>query len=262
MSESKSLVSIILAGGLGKRMNSNIPKVLHIVKGIPMICHIINRAFDIGSKKILIIVGKYRKIIEERVSEYYHDIYLKEIIYIDQPEPLGTGNAIFHCIDWFKENADFQLSKILILSGDVPLITTETLTEFIGFKPFSNILMTYELDNPKGYGRIILDRDSGYIEKIIEEKDCTEKDRLNKTVNCGIYYLDYATLSGIIPKITNNNNSGEYYLTDMINLSFSNKNETNKNESIKGFTQYILPKEKHMEISNINTREDLEIINL
>lgn len=248
----KTIITIILAGGLGKRMNSDLPKVLHIVNGKPMICHVIDRALELNSKNILIVVGKYRKIIDETIAKYYDDgIRMTFFKFIDQPYPAGTGNAVLYCISWLNMNVRHLDPRILILSGDVPLITNETLQDFINYKPFSNVLMTYELDQPTGYGRILLDKESGYIEKIVEEKDCTEEQRQIKLVNCGIYFTDYSTLFDTLSKINNRNATGEYYLTDIISLSFNKK----------GFTSYTLPNEKHMEIANINTREDLDRIN-
>lgn len=251
MSKTQPLISIILAGGLGKRMNSELPKVLHIIKGKPMICHVIDRALELNSMNILIVVGKYRKIIDETIAKYYDDgIRMNFFKFIDQPYPVGTGNAVLHCISWLNMNVRHLDPRILILSGDVPLITKETLQDFINYKPFSNVLMTYELDEPKGYGRII-NYDSDYIEKIVEEKDCTEEQRQIKLVNCGIYYTDYYTLFHTLSRINNRNATGEYYLTDIISLSFHKK----------GFTSYTLPNEKHIEIANINTSEDLDRIN-
>lgn len=252
MSKTDSLISIILAGGLGKRMNSDLPKVLHIVNGKPMICHVIDRALELNSTNILIVVGKYRKIIDETIAKYYDDsIRMTFFKFIDQPSAVGTGNAVLCCIYWLNMNVRHLDPRILILSGDVPLITKETLQDFINYKPFSNVLMTYELDEPNGYGRIINYDDSDYIEKIVEEKDCTEEQRQIKLVNCGIYYTDYPTLFDTLSRINNRNATGEYYLTDIISLSF------HKN----GFTSYTLPNEKHMEIANINTSEDLDRIN-
>lgn len=249
----QSLITIILAGGLGKRMNSELPKVLHIVKGKPMICNVIDRAIELGSNKILIIVGKYRELIQNTISPFYEDsIYNDYFVFITQKEPQGTGDALYCCINWLSMNIKHIQCRILILNGDVPFIQTDTLRDFINFKPFSNILMIYEKDEPKGYGRIIMDKETGYIEKIIEEKECTEEQRLIQSVNCGIYCVDYPTLLDSLPKINNRNAAREYYLTDIIEISFSEN----------GFTPYILSKEKHIEIANINTKEDLMKYNL
>jgi bifunctional N-acetylglucosamine-1-phosphate-uridyltransferase/glucosamine-1-phosphate-acetyltransferase GlmU-like protein len=241
------LISIILAGGLGKRMNSELPKVLHIIKEKPMICHVIDRGVELNSHKILIIVGKYKEIIQNTIVSFYSENILEKIEYIDQPEPLGTGNALYCCIPFLTENGIYRHSQLLILSGDVPLISYETLSQFINYNPHSNCLMSYELENPYGYGRIFLE--NGVVQKIIEEKDCSDENKEIQMVNCGIYYINMDTCINIIPLITNKNKSNEYYLTDMISLAY---------EQNKGFTNYMLPKEKYIEIANINSQEDLQ----
>lgn len=242
------LISIIMAGGLGKRMNSDLPKVLHEIKNKPMICYVIDRAIDINSQFILIVVGKYKEIIQNTISQYYSENILDKIKYINQPEALGTGHAIQCCIP-FLSNIQNKDTHILILSGDVPLIRSETLHDFITYKANSNCLMTYELDEPMGYGRILLDNDNT-VKCIIEEKDCTEEEKKINNVNCGIYYIDIETCINILPSITNKNNANEYYLTDMIQFAYQTK----------GFTPFILPKEKYVEIANINTVHDLEMV--
>ena len=242
------LLSLIMAGGLGKRMNSDLPKVLHEIKNKPMICYVIDRAIDINSHKILIIVGKYKEIIQNTISKFYSENILDKIIYIDQPEPLGTGNAIQCCVPFLSSEEFDNNTKLLILSGDVPLISSETLLNFINYTPNSNCLMTYTLDNPYGYGRILLD--NNIIKSIIEEKDCSDEERNINIVNCGIYYLTIETCINILPLINNNNKSNEYYLTDMIQLAYPNN----------GFTKYELAKEKYIEIANINTCQDLEFV--
>lgn len=244
------MISIILAGGLGKRMNSELPKVLHTIKNRPMICHVIDRAIDIKSQKILIIVGKYREIIQNTISQFYSNEMLNLLEYIDQPEPLGTGNAIQCCIQFLLNTNLSNDTKILILSGDVPLISYETLLDFINYKNNLNCIMSYELEDPTGYGRIILEDD--IVRSIIEEKDCNDENKEIKLVNCGIYYLDMETCVNIIPLIDNINKSNEYYLTDMIDIAY---------DVHKGFANYVLPNEKYIEIANINTQIDLQSIN-
>jgi len=243
-----NITTIILAGGLGKRMNSDLPKVLHIINEVPMICNVIDRALDINSKNIVIIVGKYKTIIQETISRYYEDNIFNKFIFIDQYQPLGTGNALFCCYDWIKTTCS-EDSRILILSGDVPLISNNTLTDFINYKPFSNTLIGYELEVPTGYGRLLINQND-YIERIIEEKDCSKIERNIKIVNCGIYLIKYTTFIENIGLITNYNSAKEYYLTDIIGLSYVKE----------GFVPFFLEKEKYIEIANINTREDLENI--
>ena len=140
------MISIILAGGLGKRMNSEVPKVLHIVNGKPMICHVIDRALELNSEKILIIVGKYKEIIKQTIAEY---ITTDKICYIIQDEPLGTGNAIMSCIPFLKNINTTEDQDFLILSGDVPLIKYDTLMYLTNFKKGVNCLLSFILENAK-----------------------------------------------------------------------------------------------------------------
>lgn len=239
--------SIIMAGGLGKRMNSELPKVLHTINERPMITHVIDRALELNSHKILIIVGKYKGMIQNTISQFYSEKMLEQIEYIEQPEPLGTGNAIRCCIPFLMNHELPKNTQLLILSGDVPLISYETLSKFINYTPQKNCLMSYELENPTGYGRIFLE--DKIVRTIIEEKDCSDENKDIKLVNCGIYYIDIDTCLNIIPLIGNQNKSNEYYLTDMVSLAY---------EKNKSFTNYVLPKEKYVEIANINTQEDLQ----
>ena len=240
------MISIILAGGLGKRMNSELPKVLHIVNGKPMICNVIERALELRSEKILIIVGKYKEIIKKTIEEY---ITTEKIRYIIQQEPLGTGNAIMSCIPFLKSINTTEDEHFLILSGDVPLIKYDTLMYLTNFKKGENCLLSFILENPKGYGRI-LSNENGEIERIVEEKDCTDIQKEITSVNCGIYSLNFKTLL-LSLKIQNKNIANEYYLTDLIELAYKDG---------QPFYEFVLLKEKQNEILNINSKEDLEKI--
>jgi bifunctional UDP-N-acetylglucosamine pyrophosphorylase/glucosamine-1-phosphate N-acetyltransferase len=244
-----SFVSAIMAGGLGKRMKTSIPKVLNLVNNKPMICHVITKALVIGSQYVLIIVGKYKNEIKTVIDSEFLPDQLSKIVYIDQMEPLGTGHAIKCCIDFFITNDIDKNTNVLILSGDVPLIKTETIETLITQK---NSLLITRLDNPKGCGRIVFDKVYGSIEKIIEEKDCNDKEREIKYVNCGIYNLTVGTILNYIPLIKNENKSAEYYLTDIIDLLYVVDSPMRIIE---------LPKERQFEIININTPEDLNEAN-
>lgn len=240
------MISIILAGGLGKRMKSLLPKVLHIVNGKPMICHVIECALQMNSVMILIIVGKYKEIIEKTIKEY---IKTDKIKYIIQEEPLGTGNAITSCIPFLKEIDTLENEQFLILSGDVPLIKYDTLMYLMNYKKMENCLLSFIIENPKGYGRI-LSNENGEIEKIIEENDCTDIQKEITSVNCGIYSVNFKTLL-LSLKIKNENMANEYYLTDLIELAYKDG---------QPFYEFVLLKEKQNEILNINSKEDLEKI--
>ena len=246
------MIVIIMAGGLGKRMESEIPKVLHqvicpsdITKSYPMIIHIINTSIKINVKKIFVIVGKYKEIIKKTIEEYIGFNYLIE--YIDQEPALGTGHAI-KCslsllLNYSNENA-------LILSGDVPLISLSTLK---GLEGEINKLLITELDEPFGCGRILFNEfNSNKIIGIKEEKDCNEEEKKIKLVNCGIYQIKVIDLINLIPLINNNNKSNEYYLTDIIGLMI---------EHSIPIETFVLEKNLQYEIKNVNTKKDLEELN-
>lgn len=238
------LIITIMAGGLGKRMESNIPKVIHKLNNIPLIIHVINSALQLNPKKILIIVGKYKIEIEKEIKNYINQNIIEENIeYIIQNEPLGTGHAIRCCIDYFKNNIN---SNILILSGDVPLISKNTLVKFINSDKNISLLIN-EINNPYGYGRILLKNNN--FDKIIEEKDANDEEKLINIVNSGIYYIKSALLVKYLPLINNNNKQNEYYLTDILEI-IKNKEKININ-------LFLLEKNKNYEILGVNTKEQL-----
>lgn len=240
---------IIMAGGLGKRMNSQLPKVLHRVSGKPMIVHVIESGLHIKPFNICIVVGKYRDIIADTIAQYI-DIQIIEnhITYIDQPEPLGTGHAIMCCGDYIDKNK-LNIANILILSGDVPFIKTETISNLLS-TGFNARMLVAELDNPHGYGRVVLSpKNSHLIEKIVEEKDCNQEEKNIKLINGGIYSFRREILTRYIKLITNNNAQREYYLTDIIGFF------TRDNINI----DYIkLCDDDLIQITGINTPEQLE----
>jgi len=253
--------TIIMAGGLGKRMNSPLPKVLHKIGDFPMIYYVVKQAIKIGSQNILIVVGKYKDIIQQTLETFFTPGQLEQIHYILQPEIKyengdekvgGTGHAILCCLPFFTKNQIDPESNVFILSGDVPLLREETLVELSKTSTTSkNSLLITKSRNPTGCGRVFFD--NGHkITKIVEEKDCTMEERENKYVNCGIYNVNVDTLLKCVPFIKNNNKSGEYYLTDMIELAIHKQ---------MAFSFYELPQEQFYEVMNINNPEELEKAN-
>jgi len=245
------MIVIIMAGGLGKRMESDLPKVLHHVISptdtnisYPMIVHVIKTSINLGVKKIFIIVGTYKNIIKSTIEEYIG--FKNDLIeYVEQEPALGTGHAIKCALPAIS---NYKNEKALILSGDVPLISTNTL---FGLDGDINKLLITELTNPFGCGRILFNGD-GHMNGIREEKDCDENEKKIKFVNCGIYQIKVKDLINLIPQIDNKNKSNEYYLTDIIGLMISN--------SIQIET-FILKNESQYEIKNVNTKKDLEELN-
>lgn len=227
-------ITVIMAGGLGKRMNSTLPKVLHVINNKPMICHVISLALKV-SDHILIVVGKYKEIIQKTIDEYFPD---NNFEYILQDEPLGTGHCIQCCMQYL--NANFEDNdNVFILSGDVPLLSLETLN---ALRNHCNSVLITNRSNPYGYGRVLLENNK--IVGIVEEKDCTVEQKQITLVNCGIYYIRLDILSSTISKISNDNANREYYLPDIIKF-------------YDNFVPCITNKE--YEIFNINTQQELEI---
>ena len=235
---------IIMAGGLGKRMNSDIPKVLHNFNKKPMIVNIIETVMKLEINKIFIVVGKYRNIIQSIIEEYVISDFIE---YVIQSEALGTGHAIQSCYEKLLSNYQY---KTLILSGDVPLIRVETLKKMIDLE--SNcVILTATVENPYGYGRIV--RKDNIFLNIQEEKDCTIEEKKISEINAGIYLIHTNYLIGNILDITNKNKQEEYYLTDIFKL-LNIKNVKIDLLELKDSESY--------EIRGVNTMEQLRELNL
>lgn len=246
----KDLFVIILAGGLGKRMNSETPKVLHTVHGLPMLLHVIRAANELKPKKILLVVGKYKALIRTTLESYIDNdndigIGVDDIEFVDQHEPSGTGNAVLCCKDFLLRHTNN--SKTIILSGDVPLIESATLTKMVERDHQVSILTTSFI-NPTGYGRIVMKND--VFQKIVEEKECDEREKDIQLVNAGIYLFDTDILCRYVGNIKCNNSQAEYYITDIF--------ETIKECNID--TMCIDTKSQY-QIMGINTQRQLEDVN-
>jgi len=242
------LVVIIMAGGLGTRMESNIPKVIHKLGGIPMINRIIHNlnklSKKINLKQILIVVGKYKKQIQEAIEEYSE---LSNIIYVDQPEALGTGHAIQCCIGHLIK---YPNSNTLILSGDVPMFSTTSMFNLVNKLNKARITITTN-NSPTGYGRIIITNDK--FERIVEHNDCNSEQLNILKINCGIYAFNTEILCKWLPLIKNNNKKHEYYLTDIVEII--------KREENTEIELYDLPREKMIEVIGVNTISQLNELN-
>ena len=207
----KELRVIILAAGKGTRMNSDLPKVLHKLQGKTLIDYVIDESELLKPKEIILVVG-YKK---ERVIKHTESrINLK---YAIQEEQLGTGHAVLQTKELLKN----KKGHILILYGDVPNIKASTLLPIVDNHIINNCdltLITAEIDDPTGYGRIIRDK-KGNLLKIIEEKDCNNNEKKIKEWNPGIYIFKTEEVFKILDNIKTNNASKEYYLTDAIGLA-------------------------------------------
>ncbi len=239
-----NIIIIIMAGGTGKRMNSDIPKVLHKVGQYPMLYKIIMQARAIQPLKILVVVGQYFEIIKKTLASYTN---LNDIKFVIQNQALGTGHAVKCCMEHLNQ---YPQTKTLILSGDVPLITSETLLNMISNFNLASIMVS-NFQNPYGYGRII--EKNGIFNKITEQKDCSEEEKLIQKINCGVYAFNTQLLSQYISLINNNNCQNEYYLTDIIEII--------KNNEKINIELFEIPFNKQIEIMGVNTPQQLMEIN-
>lgn len=236
----KDLVVIIMAGGLGTRMESNVPKVIHKLGGIPMINHILRNLQKleekINLKQIFIVVGKYRNQIQEAIE---NDLVMRNITYVDQSEALGTGHAVQCCL---SELIKYPNSNTLILSGDVPMFSINSMFNLVNNLDKARITITTNV-NPRGYGRIIITNEK--FERIVEHNDCTPEQLNIVKINCGIYAFNTEILSKWLPYINNNNKKHEYYLTDIVEII--------RREENTEIELYDLPPEKMIEVIGVNT---------
>ncbi|MFA7388540.1 MAG: bifunctional UDP-N-acetylglucosamine diphosphorylase/glucosamine-1-phosphate N-acetyltransferase GlmU [Thiohalobacteraceae bacterium] len=203
-----ALTIIILAAGQGTRMHSALPKVLHPLAGRPLLEHVIDAAEGIGAAHIHIVYGHGGAQVRERLAA-------RKVGWIEQAQQLGTGHAVAQAMPAIADQ-----DQVLVLYGDVPLIGTETLKRLLAASAAGQFgLLTAELDDPTGYGRILRDAtadDEGRVTGIVEQKDATPEQLAIREINTGFLAVDAASLKRWVAALGNANAQGEYYLTDVI----------------------------------------------
>ncbi|MBI4125861.1 MAG: bifunctional UDP-N-acetylglucosamine diphosphorylase/glucosamine-1-phosphate N-acetyltransferase GlmU [Deltaproteobacteria bacterium] len=233
----KKLAIIVLAGGLGTRMKSLLPKVLHPLAGKPLLSYPVAIARAIKAKPVLVVVPPRVR----RIHEFVHEVGATAII---QSRPLGTAHAVAATETKLK---DFR-GCVVILSGDVPLLRIETVTALIKSvekKQATLGLTTMRLDDPGMYGRIVRDRD-GEIVRIVEARDASSEELNIREVNAGVYCVDKDWLFDALRRVKSDNAKQEYYLPDILSLAVAEG---------KGVTTFLTPDPD--EVLGINTRVDL-----
>jgi bifunctional UDP-N-acetylglucosamine pyrophosphorylase / glucosamine-1-phosphate N-acetyltransferase len=201
-----SLHIVILAAGKGTRMHSTLPKVLHKLSGKPLLEYVIKTSQSLHPEKIHIVYGDGGNLVREYFKQY-------DINWIEQPKQLGTGHAVMQALPHIE-----HASQVLILYGDVPLITTTTLKKLIKKMPPGGLnLLTAKFPDPSGFGRIIRD-DSNTIKAIIEHKDSTLSQLQIKEINSGMLTTTSKVLRDYLPRLRKGNSQEEYYLTDLISM--------------------------------------------
>lgn len=207
------LKAIILAAGEGKRMKSQIPKVLHRVCGQTMVEHVLETAEKCNTSQSIVVIGHGADAVSKSLRE--------DVKTVLQKEQLGTGHAVMMAQEYIEDEG-----TVIVLYGDGPLITEGTLNELIDYHNlggYSATVLTTDLIDPFGYGRIIRDKDQA-LEKIVEERDTSIEEKEVKEVNSGIYCFSSKELKEALPLLDNNNNQKEYYLTDVLSI-LKNKNK-------------------------------------
>ena len=234
------LKSVILAAGKGTRMKSETPKVLHTIFDKTLVGYVIEAVNGTGlADENYVIVGHQA----ERVEEYIKENYKNARTVIQSPQ-LGTGHAVSMVLPYLN---DFD-GEVVILCGDTPLITAETLKEFVEYHKSNKsdlTVMSAIFDNPTNYGRIIRNA-NGHVEGIVEEKDATPEQKGVKEINAGIYCLDWKKVKPAFSELKTNNAQGEYYLTDIIKWG---------NENDLAVNAYTL--KNNEEIYGINSKANL-----
>lgn len=203
-----STTVIILAAGKGTRMRSNLPKVLQPLAGRPLLGHVIDTAKKLQADHIITIYGHGGALVQ---NTFAHE----QVQWVEQAEQLGTGHAVKVTLPVLPREG-----VSLILSGDVPCITEQTLQKLLDVSRETQIgLVTLTLADATGYGRIV--RENGKIQAIVEHKDASEAQRQIQEINTGIYCVSNAKLHEWLPKLSNNNAQGEYYLTDIVAMAIA-----------------------------------------
>lgn len=232
------LAVIILGAGKGKRMKSKKAKVLHLVAGRPMIDYTVNLAASLGSKKIVLVVGHQGDEVRALLSG-------RRIETVEQKQQLGTAHAVLQAENILKSS---RHTDILILSGDVPLLKKETLKRLLREHKRAQAaatILTVEAPDPYGYGRVVRRRDSS-IERIVEERDASRKEKGIKEINSGIYCFKKDFLFKALKQVRRKNVQKEFYLTDVIGMARK-----------KGLPVHALLADDFTEVMGINTRIEL-----
>ena len=228
---------ILLAAGQGTRMKSALPKVLHPLGGKALFLHVLETARGLRPERVAIVIGHGAKPVQQACTD-------DDVRWVIQEKQLGTGHAVLCAREKF---ADFD-GDILILSGDVPLIREQTLRSMVEHhrrRRATVTLLTAQLDEPKGYGRLLRDTEKR-LTGITEEKDASEAERQIREVNAGVYVIAAPFLFHALSNVGNNNQQGEYYLPDIVRIGCD-----------QGKTVETFNIEDRREMLGINTREEL-----
>jgi UDP-N-acetylglucosamine diphosphorylase/glucosamine-1-phosphate N-acetyltransferase len=233
-----TLATVVLAAGKGKRMRSDLPKVLHTLAGRPLVEYLLDALVPLRPSRTVVVVG-YQA---DRVKSC---LVNRDVIFAEQTEQLGTGHAVMQA----REALDGFTGTILVLVGDAPLLSTRTLERFLAQHAESGAactLMTTRLDDPDQYGRIVRNAASD-VQAIVEHRDATPEERRIREINSGIIAFESGPLWDHIGRLSRTNAQAEYYLTDLVGIFGS-----------RGLKVGAFCVENEWEVLGINSQEQLQ----
>jgi UDP-N-acetylglucosamine diphosphorylase/glucosamine-1-phosphate N-acetyltransferase len=240
MKDAKNEAAVVILGaGLGTRMKSNKAKVLHEILQKPMVLYVVETAQKIAGNNVILVIGhqaeKVRRVVSEKV----------DVFFALQKEQLGTGHAVLCALPYIPNH----VGEVIILCGDVPLLTENTLMHLFEDHVTAGrdvSLLAVEIENPKGYGRLIINK-KRELTGIVEESDATEEQRKVKLINTGIYCIKKEFLFKSLKEIKSDNVKGEFYLTDIVEIGY-------RNQSVMG----VMVGDDWKETVGVNTIQDLQ----
>lgn len=230
---------VILAAGKGTRMKSDKAKVLHELKGRSMICYVVDTAHAIAGDDVIVVIGHQKEMVKESVLK------TAKTRFSIQDEQKGTGHAVMCALPEIQPN----IRSVIVLCGDVPLIKKNTINDLIQKHEAEGCdvtVLTVDSEKPTGYGRIILG-DGGTVTRIVEEADANEEEKKVTLINSGIYCIDTEFLRDALCRITDDNNQGELYLTDIIGIAHDDKKKIGMSLCLS-----------EAEVIGVNTIDDLK----
>ena len=236
-----NVAAVILAAGLGTRMKSDLAKVLHPILGRPMINYVLETASEVARHHIVVVVGHQAEAVKRVCSQP------PGVEFALQEKQLGTGHAVQCAMPKLKKDVE----DVVILCGDVPLLKAETVRRLLADHRQNKrtlSLLAVEVDQPQGYGRVIMD-DQRNLTRIVEEADANADEKDVKLINSGIYCVNKRFLEVSLARITPDNAQGEFYLTDIIGIGYDSGNSIG-----------VMVGGDALEVSGVNSIDDLKFV--
>ena len=236
--------AVVLAAGMGKRMKSDLPKVLHQALGKPLIAHVLGQLAPLHPARIVVVVGHQEEMVRKALQG-------RDLHFVTQSPQLGTGHAVQIAWPEVEKAGDPARDTVLVLAGDMPLVRTMTLRKLVERHLADRGAITFlsgELDDPAGYGRVVRDRRGEFV-KIVEEKDATPAEKKVSEVNSGVYTFRRDPLVQALGLLRADNVQKEYYLTDTLAIAKG-----------RGMRVGVVQASDPRELFGVNTPEQLEMV--